>query len=232
MKRIRILAEGHTEQEFIQELLAPHLMERYGLFDVNAILIKTSGGGKGGFSNLDRLKPNLRPLLTESNLVVSTMLDLFRFPTESGNTHIQTEAKRCYALPMPKRIEQLEHLLETIVKDIRKSASTIFIPYIQQHEFEALLFASPKAFTIINDQMVAPVEEICRQASPEDINSTPQGHPAQRLEELFLSIDNRHYNKMIDGIDVLKEAKIQAILNSCPRFSNWVLRLAAAANMP
>lgn len=47
MKRIYIVVEGQTEQEFVNSLLAPYL-GNFGLLSVTPILIRTSKIGRGG----------------------------------------------------------------------------------------------------------------------------------------------------------------------------------------
>ena len=48
MKRLYIIVEGQTEQEFVKSLLSPYLTER-GILNVTPVLIRTSKTGKGGF---------------------------------------------------------------------------------------------------------------------------------------------------------------------------------------
>ena len=74
MKRLYIVVEGQTEQEFVNTLLRPWLLG-YGLLDVHPILIKTSKHGRGGHVNAEHLKKTINGLLCETNdhdLVVTT----------------------------------------------------------------------------------------------------------------------------------------------------------------
>ena len=47
MKRLYIVVEGQTEQEFVNTMLRPWLND-YGILDVTPVLIKTSKHGRGG----------------------------------------------------------------------------------------------------------------------------------------------------------------------------------------
>lgn len=44
MKRLYIIVEGQTEQEFVRTLIAPYL-QQHGIFEVTPILIRTSKTG-------------------------------------------------------------------------------------------------------------------------------------------------------------------------------------------
>ena len=97
-----------------------------------------------------------------------------------------------------------------------------FIPYIQLHEFEALLFSSNRGFetyfTSAESQLTQRV--IDSFDNPEDINSTPEGAPSKRL----LAIKS-NYEKVIDGNLLALEVGIREILSKCPRFKAWVEQL-------
>ena len=55
MKRLYIIVEGQTEQEFVKTLIAPYL-QKHEIFEVTPILIRTSKTGRGGFVNYQHLK--------------------------------------------------------------------------------------------------------------------------------------------------------------------------------
>lgn len=50
MKRLYIVVEGQTEQEFVNGMIAPYL-HGFGIYDVTPILIHTSRSGRGGMVN-------------------------------------------------------------------------------------------------------------------------------------------------------------------------------------
>ena len=47
MKRLYIVVEGQTEQEFVNSVAAPYLNKK-GILDARPILIRTSRTGRGG----------------------------------------------------------------------------------------------------------------------------------------------------------------------------------------
>lgn len=104
----------------------------------------------------------------------------------------------------------------------RDIADRRFVPYIQMHEFEALLFSSnagvKKYWSKEKYQMV---EEIINAFdNPECINTSPEGAPSKRL--LAISPD---YQKVLDGNILALEVGIDTILAQCPRFAAWVHEL-------
>ena len=211
MKRLYIVVEGQTEQEFVNSLIAPYL-HRFDINYVVPILIHTSKAGRGGFVNYQHLKNDITKLLhsKKDDLIVSTFVDFFRIPEipqkerwSNKKTHLEqaTEMEKC---------------MSEDIKDYR------FIPYIQLHEFEALLFSSNKGFeTYFTEKDAFETQKIITAFSnPEDINSSPEGAPSKRL----LSIKN-DYNKVIEGNLIALEIGIDALLAKCPKFNSWITQL-------
>ena len=81
MKRLYIIVEGQTEQEFVKTLIAPYL-QKHEIFEVTPILIRTSKTGRGGFVNYQHLKKDAERLLKseKKDFIVSMFVDFFRCP--------------------------------------------------------------------------------------------------------------------------------------------------------
>ena len=100
-----------------------------------------------------------------------------------------------------------------------------FIPYIQLHEFEGLLFSSPKAIATTlghgSASILAFIQQI-RNAfkTPEEINQGADTHPSRRILNLFPS-----YNKPVFGSLIAQRTGLQVIRDNCPHFNNWVTKL-------
>lgn len=62
MKRLYIIVEGQTEQEFVKTLIAPYL-QKHEIFEVTPILIRTSKTGRGGFCKLSTSEKDAERLL-------------------------------------------------------------------------------------------------------------------------------------------------------------------------
>ena len=83
MKRLYIIVEGQTEQEFVNTMVAPYLLQE-GIYSVTPILIHTSRSGRGGFVNYAHLKNDIFRLLhsQKDDIIVTMFVDFFRIPEE------------------------------------------------------------------------------------------------------------------------------------------------------
>lgn len=212
MKRIYIVVEGQTEQEFVRNVLSPFFLKN-GVLSVIPILIRTSKTGRGGHVNAQHLRRTINGLLSsmKGDVVVSTFVDFFRIPTN------MPDYESCMSLGNDVlRADALETALGKEIGDIR------FIPYIQLHEFEALLFSNNKGFEeyLSGEQAGKTAAVIHEFVNPEDINSSPETAPSKRI----LSID-RGYNKVLQGNLIAMDVGIDDMLEKCPRFSSWVSHL-------
>ncbi|WP_321517317.1 DUF4276 family protein [uncultured Bacteroides sp.] len=213
MRRLYIIVEGQTEQEFVSQTLAPHLRD-LGIYDITPILIRTSKTGKGGFVNYEHLKNDVTRLLSsEKDIIVSTFVDFFRIPTSvpkyKDSMRLNSDNDK---------VESLEQGMFESISDRR------FIPYIQLHEFEALLFSSNKGF---EEYCEVPVYKQTKSIvdsyeNPEDINSSPETAPSKRLLKI-----NPDYDKVLEGNLIALKVGINTMLERCPRFREWVEKLIA-----
>lgn len=210
MKRLYIVVEGQTEQEFVNTLLRPWL-NGYGLLSVYPILIKTSKHGRGGHVNAGHLMNTVKGLLRETkdrDLVVTTFVDFFRIPNNMPGYESAMQLSNSLA-----QVEALEKALANAINDWR------FVPYIQRHEFEALVFSSNAGFEkyCSEDQSSRTATIVDSYQNPEDINSSPESAPSKRLIALI-----PNYDKVVLGNVLALEIGIETILSRCPRFSSWI----------
>jgi len=84
MKRLIIIVEGDTEEQFVNISLRDYFNKK-GIYHISAIKIQTSRGHKGGFLNYNHLRNDLIKILSESNVIVSTLVDLFQIPKSVPN---------------------------------------------------------------------------------------------------------------------------------------------------
>lgn len=211
--RLIIVVEGKTEEEFVNEMLKPYFYSS-GFYDITAIKIQTSKGFKGGFVNYQHLKRDILRLLQEPNTLVTTFVDYFRIPSNLP------DYDNCMKLiHVGNRITCLEASMKNDV-----GFEGRFIPYIQQHEFESLLFTRSESFSTYYDaKVVAAIEKVVVQYdNPEDINDSPNTAPSKRL----LSIIS-NYKKVTDGNLIALETGIEQILAKCPRFRTWIEKLSS-----
>ena len=214
MKRLYIVVEGQTEEEFVESLLVPYF-QQFALYSVTPVIIHTSATGKGGFVNYAHLKNKIEDLLRTSSkdIVVSTMVDFFRCPELPSREKWENICNHV------DRVTIMENCMAEDIHDYR------FIPNIQLHEFEALLFSSTEGFNqYYSEEEASKLSSIVNDYdNPEDINSSPNGAPSKRI----LAI-REEYDKVLEGNVIALAIGLETILNKCPRFKAWIERLIEA----
>ena len=98
------------------------------------------------------------------------------------------------------------------------------LPYVQRHEFEALLFADVAAFLCIDvdEEGIGRLQRIrSRFDTPEDINDDHDTAPSKRISQIV------QYSKVADAPVVAAEIGLAKMRSACPRFGAWLARLEA-----
>lgn len=98
-----------------------------------------------------------------------------------------------------------------------------FLPYIQLHEYEGLLFSDPPAFaTSIGYPGLVGTFQAVRDSfpTPEDINDGPNSAPSKRVLQAC-----RSYRKVLHGTTAARTVGIEAMRRECPHFNQWVENL-------
>lgn len=213
MKRLVIVCEGQSEQAFVENVLGPYLYSRGNVYDVRGTLIPTSKGHKGGNVSYDKFINRVNEVLSKesADTIVSTMVDFFKFPKVPNLTESYSRLNGDLA-----KVLALEEHIEMAVRNDR------FIPYIQLHEYEALLFSNKSGFEkYLQEDECGKLGKLSDLfPNPEDINSSPQKAPSKRILDIY-----PEYSKVIDGSIIAMEVGIHAMLTKCPHFNSWVTRL-------
>lgn len=111
-------------------------------------------------------------------------------------------------------------------EDIEEELRSRFIPYLQLHEFEGLLFSNIDVYErVIPKEDLVGVEELKQTAStfdnPELINNSPETSPSHRLVRIV-----RGYDKVVYGNYLAETIGLNKIRERCPRFNQWIASLA------
>jgi len=216
MVRIIIVCEGKTEVAFVRRILYYHLMP-FGIF-TDPRMIPTSHRSKGGALNIQRILHYLRRVLRQqSDTYVSTFFDLYALPTDFPGLDWD------YSINDPidrvKKIEQAFH--EVVVREIGCRPER-FLPYIQPHEFEALLFSDTTGFAKVipawkrYSQKLSMIRRNSK--SPEHINDGINTHPSAQLSNTL----DPEYKKVEHGEKVSAMIGIDTIRSECQHFDQWV----------
>ncbi len=203
-KRLVFIVEGDTEIIFIQNHVCPYLLKKGFNISMHAQTITTNRKlhKKGGNTSYGKYKNDITRTLSQGNVIVTSLVDFFKLPTDFPG--FTTDSLK---------IDDIE---KAISLDIN---NTNFIPYIQRHEVESLMFSDKTGFELVidNDEKLSLIDDILQEYSnPEDINSSPQKAPSKRLESIY------NYDKVADGEMIFELIDFDLIINKCPRFRNWI----------
>lgn len=213
MKRLVIICEGPTEKEFCKDLLAPALSS-YGVY-VDTPLIKQSGGGIVPWNVLKR---QIEGHLYEGEAYATMLIDYYGIK-DTHKFPLWEEAKSISDMS-----SRIQYLCKAMQDDIGPHFRHRFIPYIQLHEFEGLLFSDISKFKNCypEEKMnYTALEEACRSfPTPEYINNHPSTAPSKRLIAAIPS-----YNKVLDGNCIAMDIGLPTIRKKCPLFNEWLTRL-------
>jgi hypothetical protein len=215
MKRIVIIGEGQTEQSFCNDVLQPHFTSKE-IYLHNTVIKKNHGG----IVNWSALKYQIeKHLLEDTTVIVTTLIDYYGIHKNHKYPNWQIAESQSNPLD---RMLQLE---KGMAKDISANLRSRFIPYIQLHEFEGLLFSDVRAFEDIfekkefNDYNYL-ISTISENDSPELINKGTDTAPSKRLNKIL-----KRYRKVLHGSLIAQNIGLNKIRQKCYRFDKWIMQM-------
>ena len=225
MTRVLIHVEGQTEENFVNQIIAPHLYD-YGYEKVSARLLGNARqrDHRGGIKPWNAVRTDILNHLREDlGCLATTMVDYYGLPRTGARAWPGRAAAA--SLPFPQKAVAVQNAL---LADIREelgdgSDSNRFIPYVMMHEFEGLLFSDCTRFGQgIGRPELTPQFQAIRNAftTPEEINDSPLTVPSKRIEALVPG-----YQKPLLGPLAVQEIGVETIRAECPHFRNWLERL-------
>ncbi|WND09579.1 DUF4276 family protein [Klebsiella pasteurii] len=209
MMRVCVVCEGQTEVEFIRSCVAPALNDgRFLIYP--AIIQAPSGAHRGGRVTVERLVAFMNRQYHETDRI-TTFVDFYGFQNADGRSASQLEE----AIMAGLQAKQLE--------------SRFILPYVQLHEFEALLFSDVDKFEYVfdgwNDDVRQTLTRVRNQFNtPEDINNHPTTAPSKRILSAFAQ---GIYSKVIHGPLIAEAIGLATIRQQCPGFNLWCEKLEA-----
>lgn len=220
MTRLYVIVEGDTEQEFVKQLLAPHLDAR--AVWTTPIEVTTKRDRKTGQKlargggHWKHWRKDIRTLLRAAavDLRVTSLFDLYGLPEDFPKLDECSAERNTVA-----RAGLLEGAMGEDIADHR------FIPYVQRHEFEALVLSG---LNYLGEQLVdadarAGLEVLRKELgelAPEDVNDGKETAPSKRL---LAHVPG--YNKTTHGPLVTTKVGIEGLRQKCPRFGAWLAKL-------
>lgn len=229
-KIIHVLCEGQTEQGFVEEVLKPYLLLG-GITAVKSIMVQTNKklNARGGLVCYHHAQTDLQILMASNRdteyqrHIFTTMFDLYALPNDFPNYDACARISDRYM-----RVRSLENAFSLDINSNR------FIPYIQLHEFESIVFCG---LGYLNE-LYPGCERKCsklfldmeRIGNPELINDKPATSPSKRIINAIESKQKPlySYNKPRTGKFIASKVGIDRLREMCPHLNDWIQQLIDA----
>lgn len=233
--RLHITAEGTTEERFVKEVLAPYLGEREVWTDARSVLTSKSNrlgveyrGGWRRTSAYATAKKDICTWMKEDrnpDVRFTTMFDLYALPRDFpgyAEAYRETDPYR--------RVSVLE---EALAADINGALGDIrFVPYIQLHEFEALILSDPKQLDWEFLEHDRPIQRLVDMVAneggnPELIDDGENTAPSKRI---IAEIAEYAGKKATSGPLVAGKIGMPRLRERCRHFAEWIEGLVRLNN--
>lgn len=224
MQEVIVFAEGSTEEQFIKRVVAPSL--RPAQIFVKPQTLRTSKDASGGAVSFERLKFNARNTLRQNpNAVLSTFLDLYALDTNFPDYQNAKTKPDIYS-----ETACLESALHQAIIEHVGCRANRFIPHIQPHEFEGLLFSDVEALCGVEPTWQSHQANLSAVRNefetPEHINDSYETKPSRRLE----SILRPKYQKTRHGPLGAERITLPVMEAECAHFHKWMTKLRSLAS--
>lgn len=217
MNRVCVLVEGDTEASFVDSVLRPKFERSARPILLYPVLFRKQGGSLG-YAKCQKVI--LNALKHDRSAYVTTMVDFYGMPSDWPG---RDRANKCHSYTVKANVVE-----DGILEDITHSMGSSFnpqrlVPYVQMHEFEALLFSSPERLAdALGDERLSSTFVAVRKefTSPEEINDNYETCPSRRIEKAF-----RTFRKTVDGVTAACHIGLEVMRQECPHFNGWVEKL-------
>ena len=225
MIRVNVLAEGQTEMNFVKKVLNNFFAGRLFL---NSRCVLTSRDNRrnyefrGGMTTYRRAKNDIICWLkSDSDAYVTTMFDFFQIPKDFPDyTKAMGESNHAAGAAILEK-----GMRNDIQENLPSSLRNRFIPYIQLHEVEALLYTDLNVIKkdYLDAKDVAAIDRLISETKdipPEEINHGEETAPSKRLMNAI------NYRKGNIPVAWLESITIPRVRDCCPHFSGWIDKLS------
>lgn len=219
---VNILCEGQTEELFVKEVMKPFFRDSGIVLKHRLLCTSRKKNAKGGIISYQQAKSDLTSWMNENKgrnsetHYYTTMFDFYALP----NDFPQMDE----ALKMSDAYRQVECLENAFSEDIGFDR---FIPYIQLHEFEALLFCDIQKLASHYPSRTKAINTLAEMLSdyhdnPELVNNSPSTAPSKRIIKAIEEDKNCYYKKPKTGASVTKEIGMDKLMSMCKHFREWI----------
>lgn len=223
MSRVNVVVEGPTEVDFVREVLCRHLAP-WGVFPVARAVSTSNRPGairRGGVSYYSRIHQDIRRWCRQDpGAKVTSMFDLYGLPTDFPRWEKASLEQDIYA-----RFRLLE---EGFAESV---GCRNFIPYLQLHEFETLLFTNIEVLATFYPENADALQRLRAETdafdNPEAINDRAELAPSKRIMSAIPG-----YRKKATGNVAVLEIGLEHIRNRCQHFGAWLCQIESLGTPP
>jgi hypothetical protein len=218
--KLFIYVEGQEEELFVNRVLRGHLRP-FGVIVQKPVLAATSfrisGENEaevsvGGVTNYASIRDDILNQFANDEIkaadVLTTLIDLYALPPSFPGYAQELSGGR-----------KAGNIEQEWKADIGRAN---FFPYIQVHEFEALVLTRPSVLTEYYPEHSSAIEKLRGDCAPfrtpEDINDAKETSPSHRI------LDSVPTYQKIDGFRHLQDIGLPELKAHCPRFKVWIER--------
>lgn len=217
MKKVFIVTEGQSETNFVKRVMAPYFSDR-GILIPITVVTKTDGKHgkiyKGGVANYAQIRNTLSKILAResknTDSCVTTMFDFYGLPTDVPGVLDAEKVNDPY---------EKVGMIEMEIQKAEGYDAKFFFPYIELHEFEAMLFSDLTKLEEAYFEYDLTALKACVkvQSNPELINDGAKTAPSKRIINCIECFDKANV-----GVDVLDKIGMEHIVRKCRHFAEWV----------
>lgn len=221
MLDVLVVCEGQTEREFCRSVIQPYLA-------MNGIALAGTLVGRpqqkrGGIRPWQVYRNELLRLAKErSDRKLAVLVDFYAMPD------CWPGRASAGKLPIDRRGSHVEDELRN---DLSVELRDRFIPCIQFHEFETLLFVDPElsALSIAVAGSRSSPENVAQEMINirdefdgfiERINDSPETAPSKRILEIVPG-----YDKVAFGVTATTDVGVDGLRSGCPWLDRWLTEL-------
>ena len=222
--RLYVTVEGQAEKEFADRVLKPHLAGYSIEVKPRVTLTNRKLGKRGGVFDFAKIRGDLDRLMKQDQhpeARFTTMVDLYALPA-SFPGWAEARKKRVSL----HRVSVLEAALHAEFGDRR------FVPFIQLHEFEALIYCDLGQLQqriAGSEAGIAALRREVRDLEPEEINESEATAPSKRI---IRHVPVYEWNKVRVGAPAAAAIGLPALRTKCPHFGEWISKLERLAENP
>ena len=217
--RLNITTEGQTEYRFVKDVLFKHLQPFHIYCEVRSVLTSKEYKKRGGMTSYQRAKSDIKQWMSNDSkpeAYFTTMFDYYALPNDFPGFAEAQKLNDPY-----DKVQFIEDAVKIDFNDIR------FLPYIQLHEFESLLFADLSVLLLEYEDKKNQIEQLKQQLfqapsnnNPELVNDKKETSPSHRIISLI-----PEYQKVNSGALITDLIGIDKIRKSCTHFDGWLTKL-------